>query len=265
MAKSWFGIVFAVVIGLFAGQTARANDVVYDQVGRWQVVVSAQGNSFAFCSAVIDNGRARLQIRTDGSAWFISVPHAGRRGNVEAMYGFGGGREVVNFYTEGDGSAFILINADQVNAFRSNQTFGVDIGRNSQEWRLDGSRAAVDKARECARNQGRQQAADAKAGAEPARGRNCPAPGSLRSQNSNRAVTVTFYNGSDTPVTIYWIGYDGQWQRYHTLQPDRNVQQRTFGTHPWVATEPNGDCIGEVFMPQPGGGAENNNFQIFRR
>ena len=264
MAKSWFGIVLGVAIGIAAVQAAQANDAVYERIGRWQVVVSAPGNSFAFCSAEIDNGRARLQIRTDGSNWFVTVPHRGRRGDVEVMYGFGGGREVANFFTEGDGSAFILINADQVNAFRSNQTFGVDIGRNEQEWRLDGARAAIDKARECARNHGRQQTSNPQPVVEPSRGRHCPAPG-LRSQNSDRPVTVTFYNGSNVPVTIYWIRYDGQWQRYHTLQPDRNVQQRTFGTHPWVATEPNGDCIGEVFMPQPGGGPENNNFQIFRK
>jgi hypothetical protein len=41
------------------------------------------------------------------------------------------------------------------------------------------------------------------------------------------------------------------------------VDQKTFATHPWVVTDRRGNCHSEVFMPDPNGGPENNNFQVW--
>jgi hypothetical protein len=118
------------------------------------------------------------------------------------------------------------------------------------------------KVRDCVRDRG-VKAPQQAAAAPPPAGKNCPAPGRYRSQNSNRKVTVTFFNGGSTPATFYWIDFTGQWKKYHTVAPNSHVVQQTFATHPWVATDPRGNCHPEVFMPDPKGGDEANNFQVW--
>lgn len=41
------------------------------------------------------------------------------------------------------------------------------------------------------------------------------------------------------------------------------VNQKTFATHPWIAIDARGNCFRDVFMPDPDGGPENNNFQVW--
>lgn len=86
----------------------------------------------------------------------------------------------------------------------------------------------------------------------------CPAPGSVRSDNSRQKATVEFQNLSGRKVTIYWLDYQGQRKFYKELQPRQNYKQNTFVTHPWVAVDPSGRCIGGVFRPNPG----RNTFQV---
>ena len=181
---------------------------------------------------------------------------------VEAIADLGNPLTIGGDYVVLSARLFIAINGDQLNAFKSSPAFAINLDRGLQTWKLAGAGAALDKAAECARSRGAKQTV-ATGTQLPGSGRNCPAPGQYRSQNSARAVTVTFFNGSKRPANIYWIGYDGQWVKYHTLAPNKNVNQRTFATHPWVATDAAGNCYSEVFMPDPLGGAEGNNFQIY--
>lgn len=417
-------------LALGASAPAFADETAYAKLGRWSVAAVTNGANLAYCSADIDNGKVQLRLTTDGKSWRVGVPYYESKKKVQGYYGFGDAAEVANFTVSGDGWAFIAIDGDQVNAFKSNPAFAINLDRGLQTWKLAGAGAALDKAAECARNNGRsqqaatpplpqaapkpaapapspqgqrqpgrlvlsdlrggltcmvaqypakgarlvigqgdecsgpnaqfvlgddnivqlaqarnlciasndrandaafvgecanasllvydrnqrtigaiagealclglkgrpnesqivsgqlfisetcakaadqtvsfqsgasappQQQAAATAAPPPGSGRDCPTPGQYRSQNSARPVTVTFYNGSKRPVDIYWIGFDGQWQKYHTLGPDKNVNQKTFATHPWVATDARGNCYRYVFMPDPNGGAENNNFQI---
>lgn len=245
-----------------APATASADETNYAKLGRWSVAAVTNGANLAYCSADIDNGKVQLRLTTDGRSWRVGVPYYENKKKVEGYYGFGDAAEVASFTVTGDGWAFIAINGDQLNAFKSSPAFAINLDRGLQTWKLAGAGAALDKAAECARSRGAKQTV-ATGTQLPGSGRNCPAPGQYRSQNSARAVTVTFFNGSKRPANIYWIGYDGQWVKYHTLAPNKNVNQRTFATHPWVATDAAGNCYSEVFMPDPLGGAEGNNFQIY--
>ena len=250
-----------------AASPAEAAATLYEKVGNWTVSAFSTGTGFAFCTASLGNGRADLQIATDGKMWQVGVPFRGKGRKIEAYYGFGIAGEVGNFSAAGDGVAVMRISSDQVKAFGDAPSFDVSIGGADFSWKLAGGGAAITKTRDCVRDRGVKPLGAAPVAAAgtipPLTGKNCPAPGKYRSQNSTRKVAVTFFNGGSTPVTFYWIGYDGQWKKYHTLKPNSHVVQQTFGTHPWVATDPKGNCHPEVFMPQPGGGDEANNFQVW--
>jgi VHL beta domain len=255
-----FAGLLALMIGFGVSVPATAQETSYDKVGRWSVMAFMDGANFAFCTADVDNGQVQLRLATDGRMWQIGVPYYGNKKQIEGYYGFGVAGEVGNFNSAGDGWAVMPINGDQVNAFRSNPSFSINLDRGEQTWNLAGAPAAIAKAQECARNKGRKPApAPVATGA----GKDCPAPGSVKSRPGGAAVTVTFFNGGNVPGEIYWIDFDGNWKKYHTLGPNRNVQQRTYGGHPWVVVFPGGRCHAEIFMPKPGQGAENNNFQFW--
>jgi hypothetical protein len=86
----------------------------------------------------------------------------------------------------------------------------------------------------------------------------CPAPGSVRSDNSAQGATLEFQNLSGRKVTIYWLDFQGQRKFYKELQPNQNYTQNTFATHPWVAVDPQNRCVGGVFRANSG----LNTFQI---
>ncbi|QLP96660.1 MAG: hypothetical protein HZY79_03570 [Rhodoblastus sp.] len=240
---------------------AIADETAYQTLGRWSVAVVTNDGKFAYCTADVDNGKVQLRLATTGNAWRVGVPYYENKKKVAGFYGFGDAAEQADFKPTGEGWAFLDIDGDQLNAFRTLPSFSINLDRGLQNWKLAGAGGAIDKAIACARAKGVKTAAAASQ--TPGSGRGCPPPGKHRSQNSARPVTVTFYNGSKRPVDIYWIGFDGQWKKYHTLGPDKNVDQKTYATHPWVATNARGDCYKDVFMPDAGAGPENNNFQIW--
>jgi hypothetical protein len=249
----------------FLAAPASAGENVYATVGNWTVMSLIEGNEFIDCKADLSDQGNTLRLSTDGQLWQILIWTGKRKDEVEVYYGFGHAGEVANFHAIGDGWAYYTIERDQLNAFRQQQTFNITLGRKDIVWLLRGAGAAIDQARDCARNKGKVQTAAAPppGGRVPGTGRDCPAPGSLRSKNSNRAVNVVFFNGGNVPVDIYWIDFEGGWKKYHTLRPNSNVSQPTYATHPWVAVFRDGRCHKEVFMPDPRGGAEANNFQVW--
>ncbi|OAI26241.1 hypothetical protein A1351_02075 [Methylosinus sp. R-45379] len=253
------GIVLA---ALGSPLSASADETAFEQLGRWSVAAVSNGGKFAYCSADVDNGKVQLRLATNGDTWRVGVPYYESKKKIAGYYGFGDAAEQADFKVSEEGWAFLAIDSDQLNAFLSNPSFSINLDRGLQSWKLSGAGAAIEKASACARSKGQKQAAAA-VSPTPGTGRDCPPPGKYRSQNSARPVTVTFFNGSKRPVEIYWIGFDGQWKKYHTLGPDKNVNQKTFATHPWVATDARGNCFREVFMPDPDGGPENNNFQVW--
>ena len=86
----------------------------------------------------------------------------------------------------------------------------------------------------------------------------CPAPGSVRSDNSKQKSSLEIQNLSGRKVTIYWLDYQGQRKFYKELQPKQNYKVNTFVTHPWVAVDGSGRCIGGVYRSNPG----RNTFQV---
>lgn len=254
----------ASVAVLGAALTAMAQETAYGRAGRWTISVVNDGNRFGYCAADIDNGKVQFRIGTDGKSWQIGVPYYGNvSGPLDVHYGFGGAAEMGTFHAEGDGWASMMINNDQLNAFRTLPEFSVNLDRGEQTFKLNGAAAALDKARECARNRG-QKSSPPPPQQNAAIGKNCPPIGSVRSQNSNAAVKVMFVNESNVPLNIMWIDFNGQWKKYHTLKPHSNVVQPTYGTHPWIAVDARGTCHGGVMYGNPASRTEGDNmFQIW--
>lgn len=244
--------------------SAQSAESGYAVLGKWTVSTVWTGpNSFGACAATVNNGKADFRIATDGRGWRVGTAYYGNKRKLEAYYGFGVAAEVAQLTVPGDGWAWMTIGADQLAAFRQSPSFSMNLGNAEQTWDLRGAGAAIDKAGECVRNRGVAQQA---APAGPTKvGRNCPAPGSVRSQNSNRPLNVTFFNASRTPLDIVWIGYDGAWKKYQTVGPNKVVKQKTFATHPWIAVDPRGNCHGGVMIPDPNfqGETPEEQFQIW--
>ncbi|MEP9352916.1 hypothetical protein ABLE93_04870 [Xanthobacter sp. KR7-65] len=242
---------------------AVAQETAYDRSGRWSITAVFGGNQFGYCAADVDNGKVQLRVATDGRSWQVGVPFYGKTGMVEAYYGFGGASEVGNLRAEGDGWASMKINGDQVNAFRSLPEFSINLDRGEQTFKLNGAAAAMDKALQCARNRG-QKPSPPPPQQNAATGKNCPAIGSIRSQNSNAPVQVNFVNLMKIPLNIMWIDYSGEWKKYHTLAPNSHKIQKTFGSHPWIAVDARGNCHGGVMFGNPRSKDEGDNmFQIW--
>lgn len=266
------GLVAALAgLALASAPASAQNEVAYQKLGRWSVVSVWVGPLFGYCAADTDNGQVQFRIGTDGNSWQIGVPYYGRRGKVQGYYGFGDAAEMGAFAAEGDGWASMTINRDQLDTFRDAPDFAVNLDRGLQVFNLEGAGAAIDAARQCARNQGQRQAAAAPPNRAPAppppgpsAGRGCPAPGSVRSPKTGVPVKVLFYNGTNMPLDIMWIDFDGQWKAYHRLKPDSNVTQSTFAGHAWIAVDARGTCHGGVMMGDPRARGEGaNEFQIW--
>ncbi|UJX47076.1 hypothetical protein [Xanthobacter sp. YC-JY1] len=263
--------IFAGVLALSAlgsSLPARAQETAYDRSGRWTITAVFDNNQFGYCAADIDNGQVQFRIGTDGRSWQIGVPFYGNTGPLDVYYGFGGAAEMGTFHAEGDGWASMMINNDQLNAFRTLPEFSVNLDRGEQTFKLAGAAQALDKTLACARNRGQKASPPPQPPQPPQQnvtnGKNCPPFGSVRSLNSNAPVKVMFVNESNIPLNIMWIDFNGEWKKYHTLRPHSNVEQPTYGTHPWIAVDSRGTCHGGVMYGNPASRTEGDNmFQIW--
>lgn len=267
-------VLAGVGLGLLPALPAAAQtETAYQKVGRWSVVSVRAGNVFGYCAADVDNGKVQFRIGTDGDSWQIGVPYYGQRGKVQGYYGFRDASEVGTFVVEGDGWASMAIDRDQLDTFRDVPTFAINLDRGLQVFNLQGAGAAIDAARQCARNQGQRQVAaqpqpnrvPAPPPPGPAAGKGgCPAPGSVRSPKTNVPVKVLFYNGTKMPLDIVWIDFNGQWKSYQRAAPDSNVTQSTYAGHAWIAVDQRGNCHGGVMRGDPRARGEGaNEFQIW--
>lgn len=151
-------------VGLASPAAALPTESLYAPSGKWTVsAVWKAPNQLWYCGATVRNGKADLRVATDGKDWEVGTRYKGQNGVVNAYYGFGVAGEVANLRVDGDGWATMSIDRDQLQAFRSQPEFSLNIGRSEQTWALAGAAAAIDKAAECARQRG-----VAKAGPGPA-------------------------------------------------------------------------------------------------
>lgn len=93
------------------------------------------------------------------------------------------------------------------------------------------------------------------------RGLNCPAPGSVRSLNSAQPTNIQFVNSSGRPLKIYWLDYKGQRKFYKDLNVGQSYRQKTYMTHPWIAVDGRGNCMGTVMQAAHVG---DNTIQILK-
>lgn len=77
----------------------------------------------------------------------------------------------------------------------------------------------------------------------------CAKFGNVKSQNSNRPVTVTFVNKSGEYRAVMWVDFNGRLVDYAGLNPGERFRIDTYVTHPWVFTDGPGNCV-EMFMPR---------------
>ena len=75
----------------------------------------------------------------------------------------------------------------------------------------------------------------------------CPSEATLRSVASTQHTHITFQNARPRVVNIFWIDYDGRRYFYHSLESGESQSFDTYATHPWVATDASGNCVGVYF------------------
>ena len=80
-------------------------------------------------------------------------------------------------------------------------------------------------------------------GPAPAGSLSCDELECARSKDYAQSVTLHIVNESIKPVTITWIDYDSKQKVQYDLAPGEERQQKTYATHPWVASSLDGACI----------------------
>ena len=73
-------------------------------------------------------------------------------------------------------------------------------------------------------------------------------PEGLKSTNWNTKVRLNIRNNRDQMVRFWWVNYNGNAVLYGAIPPQGGIEQLTYGTHPWLITEANGDLI-SVIVP----------------
>ena len=92
----------------------------------------------------------------------------------------------------------------------------------------------------------------------------CSEIGTLKSAGTSGKTNILFKNETNQKLTAYWIDFDGNKQKFFTLQPKDDVddhwRQETYEGHPWLIEDDNGHCIA-VFKP----GAEDATANIMKK
>jgi VHL beta domain len=101
------------------------------------------------------------------------------------------------------------------------------------------------------RNTGGGQQAASPGNGNAGSNNSCSGFGKLKSKNSNRPVTITFVNKTDSLRALMWLDFKGQPQEFGNLEPRQKKTINTFVTHPWMFTDGPGNCQ-EIYQPQPG-------------
>lgn len=155
----WASVTLAAALGTcLAAPQAMAEETPYDATGRWRIMAISQDGNFHYCAADIDNNAVTLRIATEGRNWQLGVPFYDE-GPVRGQWGFDGWEDEAMFRTDGDGWAVMDVTPHILESLRVSGSFSIELDRGPQTWTLKGSAAALDKAQECARNQGQKQAA----------------------------------------------------------------------------------------------------------
>jgi hypothetical protein len=85
---------------------------------------------------------------------------------------------------------------------------------------------------------------------EDPRGRpSCREEGFITSIASDRPATLVFRNDRRRPVVVHWLDFNGERQTQARIPPGGEMVQPTLAGHPWLVTNPAGQCLG-IYLPQ---------------
>lgn len=66
-----------------------------------------------------------------------------------------------------------------------------------------------------------------------------------RTRRTGAETFVTFVNRTQGDVVLYWLDAEGERRRYARLTPGARHEQHTFGGHVWLATDAQGQSLGQ--------------------
>jgi hypothetical protein len=72
----------------------------------------------------------------------------------------------------------------------------------------------------------------------------CAEEASLRSIEGRTPTTVHFFNQTSGDLQFSWLNYQGQREAWFELPRGGNYVQDTWASHPWVAVDGSGACLG---------------------
>ncbi|HEV7396630.1 MAG TPA: DUF4440 domain-containing protein [Pyrinomonadaceae bacterium] len=80
----------------------------------------------------------------------------------------------------------------------------------------------------------------------------CSQEASSKSLNSEVPTLIRFNNGTSKSIVLYWLNFQGRRDPHEdqisTLKPGQSGQRFTYLTHPFLATDESGKCLG-IYLP----------------
>jgi dipeptidyl aminopeptidase/acylaminoacyl peptidase len=81
-----------------------------------------------------------------------------------------------------------------------------------------------------------------------------PAPTSLlstsrRSQSGSAQISLSFENGLDESIQLWWLDSNGRRVRYGSASPQSNSVQNTYANHLWLITDDAGEPLCKILAP----------------
>jgi hypothetical protein len=71
-------------------------------------------------------------------------------------------------------------------------------------------------------------------------------PFGLKSTGWRVRLQLTIHNRRDEAIKFWWVDYNGNPVLYGDIPSGAAIRQHSFGTHPWLITNNNGDLISWV-------------------
>lgn len=236
----------------------------YAEVKGWQVdsLKDAPSGTFLGCMASSEQPSGYLMVGQMVWGWLVRVPAdktEGYEGGVIAVDGKAVDSQF-GFAPEGAGEA--NISDEMVPQIGNGTALTTKInGEAPVTWRLEGSGAMIGKVKECFTNNGvapggkapTSTPAPAAVDSDALRmGKDCPKLGEWRSGGNTTPAHVTFVNGADLAVSVYWLDFEGKPVEYAGLLPGESYSVDTWTDHYWLAKDFDGTCHGGVIIPAPG-------------
>lgn len=224
----------------------------------WTVDAVFAAEYFGRCEASSDHG-VTLGYSADG--WDVAVPMPEWGAPTPGILGVDKADQQVTWALT-DYRATTMVTQDWMGLIAQGRQMTTQIGQAPAEyWELAGAREALNKVVDCWNAGGvAPGTAAVPVPPQPAEddasrlGTGCPAWGTVQSPASNTPSRVTFVNGVDHAVSVYWIGFDGTLTEYAGLLPGETYVVDSYAGHMWLAKDFDATCFGGVLMVPTGGG-----------